>query len=274
MPHDIDRTQLEFGSELSEYGEVPGLVSDQYEYSSELGNIMNEVLGGTYGESYEGGYQEYQELPLPEVMEDEMASRLLEIRSDQELDHFLGDLFKKVAGGLGKVIKGPIGQALGGVLKQVAKQALPTLGTAVGGFFGGPVGAALGSKLASTAGSAFGLEYEGLSGEDREFETARRYVRFAGEAAKKAAMALPNADPSAVAKTALIDAAKTHAPGLLATPGTGAMSTGTGARPGAAYLGVLPAAADCPSCGGGTGHHHRRTGKWIRRGRHIVLLGV
>ena len=136
MPHDIDRTQLEFGSELSEYGEVPGLVSDQYEYSSELGNIMNEVLGGTYGESYEGGYQEYQELPLPEVMEDEMASRLLEIRSDQELDHFLGDLFKKVAGGLGKVIKGPIGQALGGVLKQVAKQALPTLGTAVGGFFG------------------------------------------------------------------------------------------------------------------------------------------
>jgi hypothetical protein len=269
MSHDTDRTQLEFGSELSEYGEVPGLASEQYEYGSELGNIMNEVLGGAYGEVYEGGYQE---LPLPEVMEDELASRLLEIRSDQELDHFLGDLFKKVAGGLGKVIKGPVGQALGGVLKQVAKQALPSLGTAVGGFFGGPVGAALGSQLASTAGSAFGLEYEGLSGEDREFETARRYVRFAGEAAKKAAIAPPNADPTAVAKTALVDAAKTHAPGLLATPDSGAsaMSTGMGARAGAAY----PGAADCPSCGGGTGYHHRRTGKWIRRGRHIVLLGV
>lgn len=271
MPHDTDRTQLEFGSELSEYGEIPGLASEQYEYGSELGNIMNEVLGGgTYGQSYEGGYQEYQELPLPEVMEDELASRLLEIRSDQELDHFLGDLFKKVAGGLGKVIKGPVGQALGGVLKQVAKQALPSLGTAVGGFFGGPVGAALGSQLASTAGSAFGLEYEGLSGEDREFETARRYVRFAGEAAKKAAIAPPNADPTTTAKTALVDAAKTHAPGLLAAPGASAISTGLGARAGAGY----PEGADCPSCGNGTGHHHRRTGKWIRRGRHIVLLGV
>jgi hypothetical protein len=266
MPHDTDRTQLEFGSELSEYGEISGQASEQYEYGSELGNIMNEVLGGgTYGEAYEGGYQEYQELPLPEVMEDELASRLLEIRSDQELDHFLGDLFKKVAGGLGKVIKGPVGQALGGVLKQVAKQALPTLGTAVGGFFGGPVGAALGSQLASTAGSAFGLEYEGLSGEDREFETARRYVRFAGEAAKKAAVAPPGADPTAVAKTALVESAKTYAPGLLATPGA----------TGAAYPSApLPGAPDCPSCGGGAGRHHRRTGKWIRRGRHIVLLGV
>lgn len=274
MPHDTDRTQLEFASELSEYGEISGLASEQYEYGSELGNIMNEVLGGgTYGEAYEGGYQEYQELPLPEVMEDELASRLLEIRSDQELDHFLGDLFKKVAGGLGKVIKGPVGQALGGVLKQVAKQALPTLGTAVGGFFGGPVGAALGSQLASTAGSAFGLEYEGLSAEDREFETARRYVRFAGEAAKKAAVAPPGADPTAVAKTALVESAKNHAPGLLATPG--AIGSSMGAAAGAAYPSApLPGPPDCPSCGGGAGRHHRRTGKWIRRGRHIVLLGV
>jgi hypothetical protein len=127
------------------------------------------------------------------------------------------------------------------------------------------MGAALGSQLASTAGSAFGLEYEGLSGEDREFETARRYVRFAGEAAKKAAVAPPGADPTAVAKTALVESAKTYAPGLLATPGA----------TGAAYPSApLPGAPDCPSCGGGAGRHHRRTGKWIRRGRHIVLLGV
>jgi hypothetical protein len=301
MPHDTDRTQLEFGSELSEYGEVPELASEQYENAGQLGNIMNEVFGETSGESFEGGYQEYQELPLPEVMEDELASELLEIRSDQELDHFLGDLFKKVASGIGTVIKSPVGQALGGVLKQVAKKALPLAGGALGTFVGGPLGGMVGSKLASMAGDAFGLEYEGLSAEDRDFETARRYVRFAGEAAKRAAYARPDLDPRAVAKAALIEAAKLHAPGLLATPrfdagvAAGARAQARrdaalfGDRPGfgaATYpsaqsipgafrppAGVFSAAPTCPSCGTASGHH-RRTGKWIRRGRHIVLLGV
>jgi hypothetical protein len=318
MPHDTDRTQLEFGSELSEYGEVPELASEQYETSGQLGNIMNEVFGETSGESFEGGYQESQEAPLPEVMEDELASELLEIRSDQELDHFLGDLFNKVAGGIGTVIKSPVGQALGGVLKQVAKKALPLAGGALGTFVGGPLGGMVGSKLASMAGDAFGLEYEGLSAEDRDFETARRYVRFAGEAAKRAAYARPELDPRTVAKAALIEAARLHAPGLLAAQrynaaaaagaraqarrdaalfgaqsGLGAPtypSAPFGAQSGfgaptypsapfasGAYRSPAPSAfpsqPSCPSCGTGSGHH-RRTGKWIRRGRHIVLLGV
>ncbi|HXO34020.1 MAG TPA: hypothetical protein VN901_16845 [Candidatus Acidoferrales bacterium] len=302
MPHDTDRTQLEFGSELSEYGEIPELASEQYENVGQLGNIMNEVFGETSGESFEGGYQEYQELPLPEVMEDELASELLEIRSDQELDHFLGDLFKKVASGIGAAIQSPVGQALGGVLKQVAKKALPLAGGALGTFVGGPLGGMVGSKLASMAGDAFGLEHEGLSAEDRDFETARRYVRFAGEAAKRAAYARPDLDPRAVAKAALIEAAKLHAPGLLATrrfdagvaagaraqarrdaalfgdrPGFGAANYPSAQSiPGTFWPpapGVYSAAPTCPSCGTASGRH-RRTGKWIRRGRHIVLLGV
>jgi hypothetical protein len=51
----------------------------------------------------------------------------------------------------------------------------------------------LDSKLASAAGNAFGLEWEGLSPEDRDFEMARRYVRFATHAAKKAAAAIADA---------------------------------------------------------------------------------
>ena len=274
MPHDIDRTQLEFSTELSEYG-VPGLASEQYEYG-ELGTIMNEVFGGTSGESYEGGYQEYQELSVPEVMEDELASELLEVRSDQELDHFLGSLVKRVARGLGGVIKGPIGQALGGVLRQVAKQAFPGLGTAVGGLFGGPVGAALGSKLASAAGNAFGLEYGELSAEDRDFETARRYVRFASEATKRAVQARPGVDARTIVRRALVEAAKTHAPGLLITPSGSASGVGfgVGLSGGAAdFPSVPPITGACSSCRGASGQH-RRTGTWIRRGRHIVLLGV
>src|SRR6202021_4040956 len=97
------------------------LASEQYENAGQLGNIMNEVFGETSNESFEGGYQEYQELPLPEVMEDELASELLEIRSDQELDHFLGDLFKKVARGTGGAFQRPVGRAWGGVLKELPK---------------------------------------------------------------------------------------------------------------------------------------------------------
>jgi|tagenome__1003787_1003787.scaffolds.fasta_scaffold20990106_15 hypothetical protein len=313
MPHDTDRTQLEYGSELSEYGEVPELASEQYE-SGELGSILGSLFGEAQAEgAFESGYQEFGEYgqsgELPEIMHDELASELLEVRSDQELDHFFGDLFKKVAGGVGQVIQSPVGQALGGILKTVAKKALPIAGGALGTFVGGPVGGMLGSKLASAAGNAFGLEYEGLSPEDREFEVARRYVRFATHAAKRAAAAQPHLDPTTVAKAAVVEAAKKYAPGLLA-PLASLQMMGV-QRPGAARpfqrapgsptfyqeptsqyrppvqavgpsepttypyspSGQYQPQSSCPSCGGASGHH-RRQGKWIRRGRHIVLLGV
>lgn len=269
--HDVDRTQLEYASELSEYGEFPELASEQYEYSGEAGNILGSLFSEAQSEgSFEGGYQEYQE--LPETMEDELASELLEVGSDQELDHFLGSLFHKVAGTIGKVIKSPVGQALGGILKAVAKKALPIAGGALGTFVGGPMGGMVGSKLASMAGNAFGLEYEGLSPEDRDFEIARRYVRFASHAARKAAAAPPHVDPVTVAKSAVQDAAKKFAPGLLApAAGAGAPRPAPGVRPPTGY--GVPEPPTCPGCGA-TPARHRRQGKWIRRGRHIVLLGV
>jgi hypothetical protein len=300
MPHDTDRTQLEFSNEFSEYGASPELSSEQYEYS-ELGDIMKSIFGEAPGSYQGGGYQEYQELPLPEVFEDELASELLEVRSDQELDHFIGSLFNKVTSAIGKAVNSPVGQALGGVLKQVAKQALPMVGKAVGSYFGGPVGGALGSQLASTAGDAFGLELSGLSPEDRDFEAARRYVRFAGEATKRAARERNDVEPRQVARKALVEAAQLHAPGLLAPGRFGAPSDGFSApgsatgqpaypppRPDVPPSGVtrpVPpvnyprvdydtygAQSACPACSGdGTS---RRTGKWVRRGRHIVLLGV
>ena len=52
--------------------------------------------------------------------------------------------------------------------------------------------------MASSLGGAFGLELEGLSAEDQEFEVARRFVEFAGEAATNAAMSPPNANPDEV----------------------------------------------------------------------------
>jgi len=265
--HDVDRTQLEYGSEISEYSEFPELGSEQYEYAGETGTVLGEIIGEAQAESgFEGGYQEYQE--LPEVMHDELASELLEVRSDQELDHFLGSLFNKVASAVGKVIKSPVGQALGGILKQVAKKALPIAGGALGTFIGGPLGGMVGGKLASMAGNAFGLEIEGLSREDRDFEMARRFVRFASHAATKAAAARPGVDPVTVAKAAVVDAAKKFAPGLLAP-------VAAAARPTAPPAYAAPAAPrPAVSSAYGVPAAPQRTGKWIRRGRHIVLLGV
>ncbi len=184
--------------------------------------------------------------PFDEIEEMELASQFLEITDEAELDQFLGNLIKKAGRAAGRFVKSPVGRQLGGILKGAAKQALPILGKAVGTYFGGPAGAAIGGQLASAAGRAFGLELEGLSPEDQEFEVARQYVRFAGAAAKKAALTPPTVPPQTAARTAVVAAAQQHAPGLIRGAGT--------ATPMAADLG--------------------RSGRWIRRGRKIILLGA
>jgi hypothetical protein len=112
----------------------------------------------------------------------------------------------------------------------------------------------VGSKLGSMAGKMFGLELEGLSPQDQEFEVARRIVRLSGEAAKQAARAPSAGPPSTVATSAVIKAAQKHAPGL------------------AARAGGATGAARSNGTAGGVGRH--RSGRWFRRGRRIILLGV
>ncbi len=135
------------------------------------------------------------ENPLDEVEEMEYAAELLEITDEQELDQSLGKLISRVSRAAGGIIRSPAGKALGGMLKSAAKKALPIAGRAVGTYFGGPAGGAIGGKLASAAGGIFGLELEGMSGEDQEFEVARRFVRLAASATQKAAQAPAGAGP-------------------------------------------------------------------------------
>jgi len=104
--------------------------------------------------------------------------------------------------------------------------------------------------VASAAGRAFGLELEGLSSEDREFEVARRYVSFAGEAVKNLASAPSGLDPRTAANAAAVAAAKTHAPGLLPPRQAGMEPQSYSSFP--------------------TGH----SGRWMRRGNKIVLYGI
>ena len=176
---------------------------------------------------------------LTEIDEMELAAQLLEIRDERELDQFLGGLIRKVGRAVGKVVRSPIGRAIGGALKGVVKTALPIAGGALGTFVGGPLGTAVGSSLASAAGRALGLELEGLSPEDREFEAARQFVRFAGAAVNNAALST-SSDPVAAAQSAIAAAARRFAPGLTRGP-----------------------TASVPAM---------RGGRWIRQGRNIVVV--
>ncbi len=172
----------------------------------------------------------------------ELAAELLEVRDEQELDRFLGSLIRKVGSAVGKVVKSPIGRAIGGVLKGVAKKALPIAGGALGAFVGGPLGAKIGSSLGSFAGQALGLELEGLSQEDREFEGAKQFVRLASDAVNRAVSAPATTNPAAAAQAAIAAAAQRFAPGLLS--------------------GVAAPAG------------HRHSGRWHRQGRNIVVINA
>lgn len=245
-----------------------------YEGEEEYSDMEAGDYEGDFESDMEWGYQGEEEGsfgdgegPFSEEEEIEMAAELLSLSQDQELDQFLGKLIRRAGQAAGKLIRSPTGQALGGLLRQAAKKALPVVGGAVGGYFGGPMGASMGSKLASAGGQIFGLEIEGMSGEDQEFQVARRFVRLAGDAATKAAQVPAGGSPQQAARRALATAARKHAPGLLRNGG-GRAAGGFGGLGGGMAQGAGAA-------GGIGGRPRRRTsGRWIRRGNKIVLLGV
>src|SRR4051812_13199118 len=91
-------------------------------------------------ESVDLAQTEYLEYPRAGVFSDgeemALASELLEVRNEQELDHFLGSLLRGAAKAVGKVISSPVGKAVGGLLKTAAKVALPAAGGVVGAALG------------------------------------------------------------------------------------------------------------------------------------------
>ena len=226
--HDLDRTQEEFYDETSDYE----YEADNFEFEDEYDQYSGYEVDSVFSEA--------DELQL--------AAELLEITDEDELDQFIGKLFKNASRALGKAVKSPIFKTLGSALKGVAKQALPALGAAAGNFLLPGVGGMVGSKLASTAGSMLGLELEGLSAEDQEFEVARQIVRLGGEAAKQASKAPPSVSPQAAAQQALVKAAKKHAPGLVGQASAGRAS-------------YMPIAG-------------QRSGRWVRRGKKVILYGL
>jgi hypothetical protein len=232
--HNLDRTMFETSTEQSEQEDFLG--------------ILGSLLKGETGEA--GSQTEYGE-----TGELEAAAELLEVRDEAELEEFIGDLFGKVAGAARSFAGSPTGQALGKIVKSATKQALPVVGRGVGGWIS-PRYAEPGARVATAAGDLLGLELEGLSGEDREFEVARALVRFAQAACSNALNALKAppgtgrpaapAQPVAVARQAAATAARQHAPGL------------------------VPAITSAPAAGNSGAAS--ASGRWVRRGNTIVIV--
>jgi hypothetical protein len=180
----------------------------------------------------------------------ELAAELLAVSDEQELDQFIGKLFRRVGAAAKGILGSPAGQHLKGMLRGTLKQALPLAGRAVGSYFGGGAGGDIGSNVATKAGQMFGLELEGLSPEDQELEVARRAVRLSNGAIRQLARTPRGGNPHQAAASAMAKSMRRHAPGMRRR------------RRGSGYGGGRPAARFGPSS----------SGRWIRRNGQIVLL--
>lgn len=206
--HDIDQVQLE------EAGPPFGLREQLYEEESE--DFLE--------------YEDEDEQPeLGETAEIELASQFLEITGEMELEQFLGDLLRSVTGAASDFARSREGRQIGGILKQAAGRVLPVVGRAAGRAAGARLARATGGSperyrdLGGQAGDAisaaakrfFGLELEGISPEDQEFEVARQFVRFAGDAIRNCLDRAGTGPAAQVARQAVVSAAKQLAPGLV-----------------------------------------------------------
>lgn len=246
---------------------------EHHEHEDFVGELVHSMLGGELS----GPLSEHEEL--------EFAHELLEIHNEQELEQFIGKLVRRAVRGVSKFARSSAGRALGGMLRGLAKKALPMVGGALGSVVAPGIGTAIGSRLGSFAGGLLELEHE-VGHHELELEMARRVVRIGAAAARNAAAA-GHGDPRQIAHRALVAATRRHAPAALPSR-RGFRGRRRHLRPRFAYgvpYGAYPYPYPVESANG-NGHHEpddddqdyeadaTGAGKWVRRGRSIVIYGV
>lgn len=185
--------------------------SGQAGWRGESGGGFNAGFDGEFNAEFNAG-PGAAGMPFSEMEEMELAMELLSVASEEELDQFLGGLLKKAWKGIKKVgsVVAKVARPLGGVLKGIAKTALPFVGGALGSMIPIPgVGTMIGRAAGSALAKALEMEAEGMDPEQAEFEMARRFVRVAGSAAQGAAGG--DGSPAAV-RDALLAAMRQHVP--------------------------------------------------------------
>src|SRR5258708_3185257 len=126
--HNIDRTvdEMEYAGEFEQYpghsyetaqGEMSeNEYGNEHEYAGENEGVYEDE-GEFQGEEHE--YDHEDEYSDHEVNEMELATELLSVNNEEELEEFLGGLFKRVKGLASKVLKSPAGDMLKGYLKSL-----------------------------------------------------------------------------------------------------------------------------------------------------------
>ena len=240
--HDIDRTLTELETEDEHEVELEGEGEFEFDEDDDASDEfeadeMDTMVGGRI---------------LDDAEETEAASDLMSVSSDEELEQFLGSLFKKVRRKVGGFLKRGVGRRLLGTVRGLIKRALPIVGGALGSVVPG-LGTALGGSFGGLLSGLLEVELEGMSPEDQEFEAARRCVRIAADAAANATKASQTAaSPQQIVRAAVLKAARKHAPGL--TNETEAERRRRSPR--------------------GRGRGRANTGRWVRRGKFVIVIGA
>jgi hypothetical protein len=198
---------------------------------------------------------EHDEAVFDELHELDLASQLLEVTDPNELDRFLRTLILRAARAPGGRPAADTLRALHALLRKASRKTVPSAARALG----------VRSAPSRLAGKLFGLELEGLSSEDQDFEVARRFVRFGANAARNAARLRRRAPPRVAARSAVIRAARRLAPGLLRT------RRGFPA-PQAAAPGSLSQAGGSGFAGAAGSSASTQNGDWVRQGRNIIIV--
>lgn len=262
---------------------------------------MQEAFEFEQPERYQSQEYEYQPGELNESRELELAQGMLEVSNEAELEEFLGNLVRGVARGASSFMKSSVGKAIGGVLRNVAKTALPMVGSALGSFVAPGLGTVIGGKLGGMAANLLEAEELETMGEaEAELEAARRYVRWAGGTVRNAMRAPRGVPPRTVARSAAVAAARRHAPALLRPRYSPQAPQWRSRRPSSGLAAWDPAGYQpvrtC-NCGGAPGGFEpfdgaddsqepesfesqeayqagASGGRWFRRGNRIVLVGA
>jgi hypothetical protein len=152
------------------------------------------------------------EVSQDEVLEMELATQLLEITNDSELEEFINEQLQNAAQATGPALPRVVLQPLAHALKKTLKHTIRSVGDSE---LAAPNPGGHADPGLAVAANVFGLELEGLSPEDQEFELARRFVRLTRSAGRRARRFVRRHRPRAVVRRALVTAARRHAPGLV-----------------------------------------------------------
>jgi uncharacterized protein (DUF697 family) len=161
-----------------------------------------------------GDYESYgeTEAEVGEEYEVALATELLGVQTEAELDQFIGKVLRSAR----KLAASPAGRALGAALRDAAKRVLPVAGAAIGTYVAPGIGGSIGSKLAADLAASFEGEMEGeaVDPEVADLELARRYVRVANHAGRNLRVTARGVPPQLAAQRALARAVRqSRAPG-------------------------------------------------------------